>query len=71
MPEDKDERLLTIQFDWQRNFVSPLQVRKADLERIVDNAQKDSLKYFEDLAEGSRFDEVLLHSPNCAKFVIA
>jgi len=64
MPEDKDEKLLTIQFDWQRQFSSALQVRETELKRIVADAQKDALNYFEDLAEGSRFDEVLLHSPD-------
>jgi hypothetical protein len=58
-PEGEDE-LLTIQFDWQREFRTGWQNTKSNLERILDDATKEALKYFEELAEGSRFDEVLI-----------
>jgi hypothetical protein len=57
--EDKDQ-LLTLQFDWQRRFNTGWAVTHSNLVRILGDAEKDALKYFEDLAEGSRFDEVLL-----------
>jgi hypothetical protein len=58
-PEDKDQ-LLTLVFDWHRTFSTEWQITKSNLERILKDAQRDSLQYFEDLAEGSRFDEVLI-----------
>jgi hypothetical protein len=57
---EDDEQLMTLRFDWQRVFKTAWPITKANCERIINDAQKDSLKYFEDLAEGSRFDEVLL-----------
>ena len=57
-PEEKDQ-LLTLQFDWQRTFKTGWAVTKANLERVLKDAERDALKYFEDLAEGSRFDEEL------------
>lgn len=57
---DDSEQLMTLQFDWQRIFKTPWTVTKANCERALKEAQKEALKYFEDLAEGSRFDEVLL-----------
>jgi len=61
MPEDK-EQLLTIQFDWQRKFKTAWQISKSNLEQILEDAQKSALKYFEELAEGSRFDEILIRA---------
>ena len=58
-PEDKDH-LMTLQFDWQRSFETGWQITKANLERIVNDAKKNALDYFEDIAEGNRFDEVLI-----------
>ena len=58
-PEEKDQ-LLTLQFDWQRLFSKGWTVTKSNLERVLNEAERDALRYFEDLAEGSRFDEVLL-----------
>jgi hypothetical protein len=59
MPEDKDQ-LITLNFDWQRTFETGWQVTQSNLERLMREAERDALKYFEELAEGSRFDEVLL-----------
>ncbi len=61
-PEDP-EQLLTLQFDWHRTFVSE---RTATIDLIkdeIDRAALDSMKYFEDLGEGNRFDEELIRNP--------
>ena len=58
--QEEPDQLLTILFDWQRTFNTGWQITKSNLERVTNDAQKDALKYFEDLAEGSRFDEVLI-----------
>jgi hypothetical protein len=58
-PEEKDQ-LLTLQFDWQRIFQTGWQNTKANLDRLIEDGTRDALKYFEELAEGNRFDEVLL-----------
>lgn len=55
-PEDADE-LLTIIFDWQRTFKSAQAINPDSLKAILARAHTDALAYFEDLAEGSRFDE--------------
>ena len=60
-PENPEE-LLTIVFDWQRSFATGLSARRDSLRDILSRATKDALAYFEDLAEGSRFDEDDLHS---------
>lgn len=59
--EDK-EQLMTLQFDWQRLFDDGWQITQANLERVLQGARKGALAYFEDLAEGNRFDEILISS---------
>jgi hypothetical protein len=61
LPEDR-EQLLTIQFEWQRKFKTARQISKSNLEEALEDGQKSALKYFEDLAEGSRFDEILINT---------
>lgn len=58
-PEDKEE-LLTLKFDWQRYLKAPRRIELGQLREAVEEAQRDAKKYFEDLAEGARFDEVVL-----------
>jgi hypothetical protein len=58
-PEEKDQ-LMTLQFDWQRSYQTGWQNTKENLERLVEGGTKDALRYFEELAEGNRFDEILL-----------
>ena len=58
-PEEGNE-LLTVQFDWQRTFGTEWQSTRSNLERVLEDALKDSIDYFEQLAEGNRFDEVLI-----------
>jgi hypothetical protein len=55
-PEEKEE-LMTLQFDWQRTFKDDRTPTVDSLKRILDDAKEQALKYFEELAEGSRFDE--------------
>jgi hypothetical protein len=58
-PEDKSQ-LLTLQFDWQRTFSEAWTINHDNMQRILQDARRDALKYFEELAEGSRFDEELI-----------
>jgi hypothetical protein len=58
-PEEKEE-LMTLQFDWQRTFKDEPATTVDSLKRILDDAEEQALKYFEELAEGSRFDEDLI-----------
>lgn len=55
-----NEDLLTIRFDWQRIFSTPRPATSESLDDMIEVAQRESLKYFEDLAEGNRFDEELI-----------
>jgi hypothetical protein len=54
------ESLLTLTFDWQRTFTSGQSINPDSLKGILARAQTDAEIYFEDLAEGSRFDEDIL-----------
>jgi hypothetical protein len=54
-PENSDG-LLNLVFDWQRTFSSRQTISENALEGILSRAEKDALQYFEDVAEGSRFD---------------
>lgn len=60
-PENDDE-LLTLQFDWQREYALPRAVTEASLKAATAEAHKGALAYFEELAEGSRFDEKLIEN---------
>jgi hypothetical protein len=54
-PENPDE-LTTLSFDWHRTFTTGQSINQHDLRRLVTRGCQDALQYFEDLAEGSRFD---------------
>jgi hypothetical protein len=56
--DDPDE-LLTLTFDWQRSLPAGRAIVRSSMEDIVARARRSALEYFEDLAEGSRFDEVV------------
>jgi hypothetical protein len=58
-PEDPEE-LLSLKFDWQRTFDPGRPITLDSLQEILVGAEKASNKYFEDLAEGSRFDEDII-----------
>lgn len=54
--EDGDG-LVTLKFDWQRMFKQERPIpTAARLRELLSAAQKDALKYFEELAEGNRFN---------------
>jgi hypothetical protein len=56
------EELVSLSFDWQRSFESGQAIHPESLKSILERAQTDALAYFEDLGEGSRFDENILRS---------
>jgi hypothetical protein len=58
-PED-ETKLFTLQLDWQRTFAPGRLGTTASLSDIVNEAEKHALQYFEDVAEGNRFDEQLI-----------
>ncbi|RQU98732.1 hypothetical protein DF042_23415 [Burkholderia cenocepacia] len=51
---DEDERLVTLQFDYQRVFSSKRNI--SSLKSSVSALQEVALTYFEDLAQGDMFD---------------
>ncbi len=57
---DDPEALVTIIFDWQRTFATPKRLTPASLRSLLTAARTDATEYFEDLAEGNRFDVDLL-----------
>lgn len=59
--EDPEE-LLALQFDWSRTFHTGRSANEAVLRQILADVQDASMAYFEELAEGNRFDEELLRS---------
>jgi hypothetical protein len=58
-PEDP-EALVTVKFDWQREFHQPKAINIASLKSLLASAQDCALNYFEELAEGNRFDVELI-----------
>jgi hypothetical protein len=60
-PED-DSKLMTLQFDWQREFKQPLNATRPVLEEAMRIGKRAALSYFEALAEGSQFDEPAIDS---------
>jgi hypothetical protein len=59
--EDPDQ-LLTLIFDWQRILTADEEISREALSELLDTAQAEALSYFEDLAEGGRFDEDIIRS---------
>jgi hypothetical protein len=60
-PADPDQ-LPSLRFDWQR-WLDPSQPVQVELlETLLRDAEKSAMMYFEELAEGNRFDEDLLRS---------
>lgn len=57
---EEAESLLTIQLDWQREYEAEKALTEDALKPLLANCSADALKYFEDVAEGSRFDEELI-----------
>ena len=57
--ENKEE-LINITFDWQRNFSLGKPLALESLIEILRDAEEEALAYFEEVAEGNRFDEDLI-----------
>jgi len=63
LKSDDAEQLPVLKFDWQRWFDPPSHpVRKESITTLLRNAEDTAMTYFEELAEGNRFDENLLRS---------
>jgi hypothetical protein len=60
-PEDP-EQLLTLRFDWHRTFVGGRAANRESMKEEMHRAVRDSMEYFEELAEGNRFDEELIRA---------
>lgn len=56
MKTEESEGLINIKLDWQRLYSSPKLVTADSLKGILDSAQERAIAYFEDVAEGNRFD---------------
>lgn len=54
-PEEKND-MITFNFDWHRVFKNGVAISDRSLERILDDAKRDALAYFEDIAEGAILD---------------
>lgn len=54
---DQPDELMTLNFDWGRNYEEPRILGRPSLKAISEEGREASLRYFEELAEGSRFDE--------------
>lgn len=57
-PEDP----LTLRLDWSRTFSAGHHADERVLKSALEQATEASMNYFEDLAEGSRFDEEIIRS---------
>lgn len=61
--DNNPDNLMSIKLDWQRIFKEGKVSTSDVLKKYVGSARADALRYFEDFAEGSRFDEQLLNDP--------
>jgi hypothetical protein len=57
-PED-EEQIPSFKFDWQRNYSNHVAVEKETLVRELQRTKKAALDYFETLAVGDAFDDVV------------
>jgi len=58
--QEDPEKLLTLVFDFHRTFAAPQSSSRQSLKSIVSSCGESALEYFEDLAEGNRFDEHII-----------
>jgi hypothetical protein len=54
---EDSEGLITMKFDWQRTFKKEKNIMSSTIKERLSHAQEAALLYFEELAEGNRFDE--------------
>jgi hypothetical protein len=57
--EDPDA-VPSVKLDWQRTFTTGRPVTRESMKTLLSHAEVAANKYFEDVAEGNRFDEELL-----------
>lgn len=55
--EGSENDLLTIRLDWQRKFGADKNLSMTSLPELLESAKEDALAYFEDVAQGERFDD--------------
>lgn len=55
--EGSENDLLTIRLDWQRYFGADRNLSMTSLPDLLESAKEDALAYFEDVAQGERFDD--------------
>lgn len=55
---DDPNELITVMLDYQRVFNSGQPITAASLKDVGASTERAALKYFEDLAEGNRFDDI-------------
>jgi hypothetical protein len=61
--ENNPDRLISVKFDWQRDYIIARPIAIDAIRKQVAAGKKAALEYFEDVAEGSRFDEEILRKP--------
>jgi hypothetical protein len=61
--EINPDRLISVKFDWQRDYVIARPIAIDAIRKQVEAGKKVALGYFEEVAEGSRFDEEILRKP--------
>jgi hypothetical protein len=54
---DDPEKLLNVVFDFHRRLKAGNPINKDSLSSLINHCSTDALRYFEELAEGDRFDE--------------
>jgi len=57
-----EEDPLTLRFDWSRTFSTDRPADGSILKSVVSEVTQASMQYFEELAEGNRFDEEIIRS---------
>jgi hypothetical protein len=59
--ENNPDNLVSIKLDWQRSYSISRPLAVDAIKKHVAAGKKAALEYFEDVAEGSRFDEAILN----------
>jgi hypothetical protein len=55
--ENNPDRLVSVKFDWQRTYAFSRPIAVDAIRKLVAVGRGGALDYFEEVAEGSRFDE--------------
>jgi hypothetical protein len=58
--EEDPEQLIRLNFDWQRSLKTGRAITSDSMPDLLKHAEESAKEYFEDLAEGNRFDEKLI-----------